>query len=177
MEWTEGNIVYFSVGRRFGYWPVYKAIVGRNPSKARNSVTQYIYLVPQRIAVAVLNVERLTNEKERDIAHIEHIDMPDAVFVDAITAKKINSRRHDNADCQFKGCHDRYACIWFNQDSEKDPNGKRKPFNKIPKTHRVGSENCPRFFNRDNIKVVKHTKPAPPPPKPRPPLMFYIIED
>ncbi len=168
--------MYFSVGRRFGYWPVYKAIVGRNPSKARNSVTQYIYLVPQRIAVAVLNVERLTNEKERDIAHIEHIDMPDAVFVDAITAKKINSRRHDNADCQFKGCHDRYACIWFNQDSEKDINGKRKPFNKIPKTHRVGSENCPRFFNRDNIKVVKHTKPAPPPPKPRPPLMFYIIE-
>lgn len=177
MEWTEGSIAYFSVGRRFGHWPVYKAIVGRNPSKARNAVTQYIYVTPERLAVAVHSVERLTVEKERDIAHVEHPDMPDAIFIDGHTAKAINARRHDNTDCQFKGCHDRYACIWFNQDSEIGKNGKRKPFNKIPKRHRIGSEKCPRFFNRDDIKYVKRTKPEPPPPKPRPPLMFYIIED
>lgn len=173
MEWTEGNTVYFSVGRRFGYWPVHKAVMGRNPSKTYNAVTQYVYLVQQRIAIAIHDVERLTNEKERDAAHVDHHDMPDAVFVDAVTAKRINSRRHDNADCQFKGCLDRYACIWFNQDSEKDANGKRKPWNKIPKTHRIGSENCPRFIDRDQIKVVKRTQPKPPP---RPPLTLYSIE-
>lgn len=173
MEWKEGNTVYFSVGRRFGYWPVHKATVGRDPSKTRNSVTQYIYLVPQRIAVAVHNVERLTDEKERDAAHVEHQDMPDAVFVDAVTARSINARRHDNADCQFKGCLDRYACIWFNQDSEKGTDGKRKPWNKIPKTHNIGDENCPRFIDRDNIKVNKRTKPEPMPP---PPIVLYSIE-
>lgn len=173
MEWNKGNTVYFSIGRRLGFWPVFTAIIGRATSPALNTSTKYIYLPQLRLALAVHNVERLTDPKEREAAHIDHQDMPDAIPVDGITAKKINTRRHDNSDCQFKGCHDRYHCIWFNPDSEKDAHGRRKPYNKIPKSHRVGDESCPRFIDRESIKVNKRKLPTPPQ---KPPLILYSIE-
>lgn len=177
MEWTEGNTVHFSLRRSYSHSSVFTAIVGRDPDPdpfLRS--TRYVFIPAQRIAFAVHDVEIIKDDKERWAAREQHPDMPSIVFVDGITARKINTRRHDNLDCDFKGCLDRYHCLWFNPDSEKEKKGKRKPYNKIPKTHRVGDEQCPRFFNRADVKVVKRTKPEPEPPPPRPPVILYSIE-
>ncbi len=171
MEWTEGSTVHFSLKRSYSHSSVFTATVGPG-----SGVNQYIFIPGRRIAVTVHDVEMIKDQKERWAAREEHHDMPSIVFVDYITARKINARRHDNLDCDFKGCLDRYHCLWFNPDSEKDKKGKRKPYNKIPKTHRVGDEQCPRFFNRADVKVVKRTKPEPEPPPPRPPVILYSIE-
>lgn len=169
MEWTEGSTVHFSLRRSYSHSSVFTAVVGSIPG-----ANQYIFIPERRIAVTVHDVEMIRDPKERLAAREEHHDMPSIVFVDYITAKKINARRHDNSDCDFKGCLDRYHCLWFNPDSEKDKKGKRNPYNKIPKTHHVGDEQCPRFFNRADVKVVKRTRPEPPPP--RPPVILYSIE-
>ncbi len=171
MEWVEGSKVYFSLRRSYSHSSVFTATVGPEPG-----ANQYIYIASQRIAVNVHDVEMIKDQDKRWAAREEHPDMPYVVFVDYITAKKINARRKDNSDCDFKGCLDRYHCIWFNPDSEKDKKGKRKPYNKIPKKHRIGDEQCPRFFNKADVRLVKRTKPEPPPPPPRPPVVLYLVE-
>lgn len=180
MDWSEGSTVYFSLRLGYGSSSVFTAVVGRDPNpNPFIRKTQHVYIPAQRIAIAVHDVNRIKTDKERWTAREQHHDMPSIVFVDNITAKTINARRHDNDDCRFKGCHDRYHCLWFNPDSEKDERGRKRPYNKIPKSHRVGDEHCPRFFNKADVKFVKRTKPAPPPPpqpKPRPPVILYSIE-
>lgn len=172
MDFTEGSTIVFSVRRKPWNWPVFRAVAGRNPSCSYKAVTKYIYMPSERIALAIHGVERLGSD-ERRAEQTSNPDMPDAVFIDGLTAKRINARRQGNHDCKFKGCHDRYHCIWFNPESERDAKGNVSPWNKVPETHKVGSECCPRFFSPSDIKVWKRKKPK---PKPRKKITLYSLE-
>lgn len=175
MEATEGQTIFFTSNRKIGHFPVFTATVGKAQEQDGNDSTRYIYIRTERMAIAVHDVSRVRAEKERFRLQCLMPDMPDAVFIDGRTARSINSRRKGNTDCQCKGCYDRYSCIWFNTDSEKDSHGKTRPWNKIPQSHRIGDEKCPRFFDKKKIKVNKRKrKKHAPPPKPQ--VILYSIE-
>lgn len=48
--------------------------------------------------------------------------------------------------CKRKGCWDRYHCYFYDENEEK--NG---PWNQVPKSHKIGGENCESFLNKNNM--------------------------
>lgn len=50
--------------------------------------------------------------------------------------------------CLSKGCFDRYHCVWYNAQIA-EPDG---PWNKIPRRHTIGSEDCPSFVNKNELR-------------------------
>lgn len=66
--------------------------------------------------------------------------LPDnAVF--APRSQRRLAQANDGYSCHRKGCWDRMQCVWFRMD-ETD-------WNKIPKNHKTGDENCPLFINKN----------------------------
>lgn len=55
----------------------------------------------------------------------------------------LNNRRI----CQAVGCMDRYHCVRYNLELEKD----KKPFNTVPKNWKIGDEHCKFFLNKKHI--------------------------
>lgn len=51
--------------------------------------------------------------------------------------------------CCIKGCWDRYHCWWYDKD-KAEPKG---PWNEIPKTHKIGDENCESFINKETMYI------------------------
>jgi len=149
MEWMEGHTVCFVAGRTFSRAPVYKAVVGgTDPGH-----TRYLFVYRERIAYAVHGVERVADPKERERARKDFPDMPDAVFINQYTWKKINARRNGNIDCDRKGCLDRYDCLWYDAGKE------RGKWNKIPKNHVPGEERCQRFVDKNgDLRLKKHRR-------------------
>lgn len=78
---------------------------------------------------------------ERFIAHF-----PDtANFLSLMTYQKLSK---DNFKCHAKGCWDRYHCLRYDLQLEKDG-----AFNVVPASHRVGDEQCPSFIHLNELKV------------------------
>lgn len=67
------------------------------------------------------------------------------------TFRKISKRR--NFQCRAIGCYDRYHCFFYNAE-KMEPDG---PWNEIPKTHKIGSEHCQSFINKDDIFTNNNT--------------------
>ena len=164
MDWSGGKEVYFFIGKKFGYEPLYRAVVGKDPEPKAIEIgsrcyyedsTEYVYIPSMRTAKAVHGIERVLYNNEDNGWRIreKHRDIEEVFLVDGNTARKIVHRRRKNADCDRKGCLDRYDCIWFNADSEKESG----PWNKVPKSYKPGTENCPRYISRSNdIKVKEY---------------------
>ena len=149
MEWKDGLTVYFITGRAFSRSAVYRAVVG----KIDTGATSYLFVHHERKAYAVHGAERVTDPTERDRARKDFPDMPDAVFVNQYTWKKINARRNGNIDCDRKGCLDRYDCLWYDAGKE------REKWNKIPKNHVPGEERCQRFVDKNgDLRLKKHSR-------------------
>lgn len=53
---------------------------------------------------------------------------------------------HPYFKCKSKGCWDRYHCFWYDMTLEGN-----KPWNVIPKNHRVGDECCESFLNKNKV--------------------------
>lgn len=49
--------------------------------------------------------------------------------------------------CSKKGCWDRYHCYFYDKSLEKDCG----PWNEIPKSHKVGGEQCESFLNIEKM--------------------------
>ena len=58
-------------------------------------------------------------------------------------------KKNGGTKCSNKGCWDRYHCFFYDLDTEKE-NG---PWNIVPNNHKVGSEKCPIFVNKDAIYI------------------------
>lgn len=72
--------------------------------------------------------------------------LPDtANFLSLMTYQKLSKDPHK---CYAKGCWDRYHCLRYNLQLEKDG-----PFNTVPDSHRVGSEECPSFINFNELRT------------------------
>ena len=72
-------------------------------------------------------------------------ELPDtANFLSLMTYQKLSK---DNHKCFAKGCWDRYHCLRYNLQIEKDG-----AFNTVPTSHLIGDEQCPSFINIDELK-------------------------
>lgn len=69
-----------------------------------------------------------------------------ANFLSLITYTKLHNDPHT---CYAKGCWDRYHCLRYNLECERDG-----PFNKVPANHIIGSEKCPSFINVNELKTI-----------------------
>ena len=67
-----------------------------------------------------------------------------ANFLSLMTYQKLTNDPHK---CYAKGCWDRYHCLRYNLELEKDG-----PFNVVPESHHPGSEQCPSFININELK-------------------------
>jgi len=71
-----------------------------------------------------------------------------ANFLSLMTFQKLS---HDDHKCFAMGCWNRYHCLRYNTELEKDG-----AFNTIPASYKIGSDNCPSFINftelRENIQ-------------------------
>lgn len=70
----------------------------------------------------------------------------DGMFIDEKVYNKIK-KRQDHV-CMKKGCLDRYQCFFYHPEIA-EPDG---PWNKIPKWHKPGWEECPLFINKQTLK-------------------------
>ena len=72
--------------------------------------------------------------------------LPDtANFLSLMTYQKLSK---DNHQCYAKGCWDRYHCLRYNKQIEKDG-----PFNTVPASYHIGDEQCPSFINITELKI------------------------
>lgn len=69
-----------------------------------------------------------------------HLFSNTAHFISHFTYRKLKSK--DGYRCRKLGCWDRLHCVWFNEEN--------KNWNKIPKNHIIGTEECPIFINKKN---------------------------
>lgn len=71
--------------------------------------------------------------------------LPDtANFLSLMTFQKLANNNHK---CYARGCWNRYHCIRYNMDCEKDG-----PFNTVPQSYIIGSDECPSFINKTELK-------------------------
>lgn len=66
-----------------------------------------------------------------------------AKFISIATFRKIDNNPFK---CKLKGCWDRYNCVRYDLEAEKDG-----PWNLIPKSHKTGEEYCESFINKNNL--------------------------
>jgi len=72
--------------------------------------------------------------------------LPDtANFLSLMTYQKLSKDPHE---CHAKGCWDRYHCLRYNLQIEKDG-----AFNTVPTSHHIGDEQCPSFINTKELKI------------------------
>lgn len=72
--------------------------------------------------------------------------LPDtANFLSLMTYQKLSKDTHE---CHAKGCWDRYHCLRYNLQTEKDGS-----FNSVPASHHIGDEHCPSFINVNELKI------------------------
>lgn len=83
----------------------------------------------------------------------EGMDIPDTgVFIAMSTFKRIENK--ENYQCRAIGCYDRYHCLYYDA-AKMEPDD---PWNKVPERHKVGSERCPTFINKQRIFTNKNTE-------------------
>ena len=63
-----------------------------------------------------------------------------------VTIRVYRQLNRNNKKCKARGCLDRYHCLRYNIELEK--NG---PFNTVPATWNVGDEHCGFFINKDDV--------------------------
>lgn len=61
-----------------------------------------------------------------------------------INEKTYNKIKRNGHKCSARGCFDRYHCLRYSIELEKDHIGE---FNKIPPAWRIGNEHCPDFID------------------------------
>lgn len=88
----------------------------------------------------VNNLWKLGDVPERFLEYFQDT----AHFLSLMSYQKICKSNHR---CYAKGCWDRYQCVRYNMEAEKDG-----PFNVIPTNYQVGGECCPSFININEMK-------------------------
>lgn len=63
-------------------------------------------------------------------------------------SKKVYNQLHNNPfKCQSKGCWDRYSCLRYDLSIEQNSG----PWNHIPKSYKIGDEQCESFINKNKL--------------------------